>query len=710
MTSVPHHKITSEHLARKAVVYLRQSTPQQVRRNRESQHLQYAMAERARKLGWHTVQVIDTDLGNSASVGTARREGFEEVMASVAVGEVGIVLSREVSRLSRTDRDWCRLLEVCQVFGTLIGDEGHVYDLSNLDDQLVLGIKGTLSVVELKILRMRMVQGQEEKARRGQMLKRVPVGYQKTDVSGSVVLDPDRRIRDAVARIFQKFREVRTVRQTFQWFRDHDIELPANRAQGPGITWRAPTQSFVRDVLANPFYAGAYVWGRRPMETVVVDGKVHKRQGRPRRAEECRVFLPDHHEGYISWDTYQENQRMIRRNSLNLKADESVGPSRAGRGLLAGLLRCGRCGRKLHIRYWGRSGKAGRYLCKGDYDAGGEYCLGFGGAMVDRLFSQKLLQVISPLGAEASLQAIDELSTSGNAELQSLRDQREQLEYEARRAFEQYNAVDARNRLVASDLETRWNTKLEQLKITKARIADLEQTAPRLTSDDEERIRYLGKHFEELWNTDSISPVLRKEIIRAAIEEIVVNLNIETNTLKFVVHWKGGAHTEITMKKAEPGNAQRTSMESLDIIGAMAERYGDDQIASVLNRLGHRTGKDMRWTQTRVATARRNHKIEGQKRAKPNPDVLTLNQAARYLRVSHMTIRRLKEAGALEVRQVAPRAPWEIQRSDLDAESIRQIVEHLHRTGRLVIQGGSAVEQESLFTENKGVDNARHHA
>ncbi len=590
-----HHKVQPQHLARKAVVYLRQSTSQQVARNQESQKLQYAMIDRARKLGWQTIDVVDTDLGSSAAVGSARREGFERVMASVALGEVGIVLSREVSRLSRTDRDWCRLLEVCQVFDTLIGDEDHIYELGNLDDQLVLGIKGTLSVVELKILRMRMLQGQEEKARRGELLKRLPVGYQKGGASGKVTLDPDRRIREAISLIFKKFREVRTARQTFRWFRDHDIELPANEAQGPRIAWRIPTQGFIRDVLTNPFYGGAYVWGRRPVETVVVDGQVRKRQGRRRRAEQCRVFLPDHHEGYITWETYQENQRMMQRNSLKIKADESVGSARCGQGLLSGLLRCRRCGRKLHVRYWGRRGTAARYLCKGDFDAGGEYCLGFGGGMVDRLFSQKILEVVHPLGAEASLRAIEQSNTFEDSELQSLERQREQLAYEARRAREQYDAVDARNRLVAADLERRWNDKLELLEATTARITDLAHRRQRLSSEQEEQIRFLGRHFEEIWHSDACPVELKKEIIRAVIEEVIVDLDPEANRFKFVIHWKGGCHSELSMRKADPGTAQRTPMEALEILRSMAVRYGDDQIASVLNRLGYRTGKGMRW-------------------------------------------------------------------------------------------------------------------
>src|SRR5438270_3882795 len=314
--SLYHPKVKPEHLCRKAIVYIRQSSDKQVRQNKESQRLQYDVAGRMRGLGWKYVEVISTDLGCSAGLASARREGFERVLSSVALGEVGIVGSWEVSRLSRTDKDWCRLLEVCQIFGTLIADEQHIYDLNSLDDQLVLGIKGTLSVVELKVLRQRMQAGQESKARRGELFKRLPVGY-VLDELGKVAIHPDRRVHEALQLVFIKFRELWSVRQTFQWFRDHDVELPANPIYGTRLVWKIPSHSLIRDVLCNPFYAGAYVWGRRPVTTLLVDGRLEKRQSAMRPAEECRVFMRDHHVGYIHWATYEENRRMMRRNSVN---------------------------------------------------------------------------------------------------------------------------------------------------------------------------------------------------------------------------------------------------------------------------------------------------------------------------------------------------------------------------------------------------------
>ena len=612
-------KIKPEHLARKAIVYLRQSSDKQVRQNKESQRLQYELGDRMRALGWKEVEVLGCDLGSSAAIASARREGFERVLSSVALGEVGIVASREASRLSRTDKDWCRLIEVCQIFGTLIGDEQQVYDLNYLDDQLVLGIKGTLSVVELKILRQRMQEGQESKARRGELFKRLPVGY-ALDALDKVVFHPDQRVCEAIHLVFTKFRERWSVRQTFQWFRDHDVELPANPIQGTRLVWKVPTHGLIRDILCNPFYAGAYVWGRRPVTTLLVEGRLEKHQSATRRAEECRVFIPAHHVGYIDWATYEENQRMIRRNAVNWQADESMSAIRAGQGLLVGLLRCGHCGRKLHVRYWGGRGTHARYLCRGDYDDGGQYCIGFGGASVDRRLGQELLKAISPLGVEASLRAIEELSAGDAAQRAALSSKLEQLEYEAKKAFEQYDAVDARNRLAAAELERRWNEKLEEIGTVKERLASLNEKRHSLTVGEEARVLQMGEDFAEIWQSDRCPPTLKKMIFRTAIEEIIARTDAEKKALEFTIHWKGGAHTQLVMERPRPVTEIATPMEALEIIRRMAVRHGDDQIASVLNRLGYSTGKQKRWNQNRVATVRRNYSIPGQKRALPDPE------------------------------------------------------------------------------------------
>lgn len=701
-------KIKPKHLARKAIVYLRQSSDRQVRQNLESQRLQYELAERIRSLGWQQIEVINSDLGCSAAVGSATREGFERVLSAVALGEVGIVASREVSRLSRTDKDWCRLAEVCQIFGTLIGDEQQVYDLSYLDDQLVLGIKGTLSVVELKVLRQRLQAGQESKARRGELLKRLPVGYAR-DGTGKVVIHPDQRICEAIRLVFIKFRELWSVRQTFQWFRDHDVELPANPIRGTRLVWKIPSQSLVADILRNPFYAGAYVWGRRPMETSLVEGRLKKRQGPYRRPYDCRVFIAGHHAAYIDWATYEENQRMTHRNSVNWEPDEAMTAIRAGQGLLVGLLRCGHCGRKLHVRYWGGTGTNARYLCKGDYDDGGQYCIGFGGATVDRRISDELLKVISPLGVAASLKAIEELSAGDTAQRLALSRKLEALQYEAQRAFEQYDVVDARNRLAAAELERRWNEKLQEIDTARQQLACLSEKHGALSSEDEASILSLGENFAEAWHSSNCPATLRKMIFRTVIEEIIVRTDSKKEALQFTIHWKGGVHTQLQMNRPRSATETATSMEALDIIRRMAVCHGDNEIASVLNRLGYSTGKGNRWNQNRVATARKNYAIAGQKRALPDPERVSLNEAARLCRVSHRSIERLVEAGLLHREQVAPRAPWLIRRADLNADPVHSILKRLRRTGKLILSGGRTKAQSVLSFENQSDDNDRHY-
>jgi hypothetical protein len=311
--------------------------------------------------------------------------------------------------------------------------------------------------------------------------------------------------------------------------------------------------------------------------------------------------------------------------------------------------------------------------------------IGFGGGSVDRRVGHELLKVIAPLGVEASLRALEELSAGDAAQRAALSSQLEQLEYEAKKAFEQYDAVDARNRLAASELERRWNEKLEEIEAVQQQLSSLDGKRYALSPEEEIRIRSMGDHFAEVWQSDRCPPTLKKMIFRTAIEEIIVRTDQDKKTLELVIHWKGGVHTQLAMDRPRSATETATPMEALEIIRRMAVRHGDDQIASVLNRLGYSTGKGKRWNQTRVATARRNHSIAGQKRALPDPERVSLSEAARICGVSHHTIERLVEAGVLKREQVTPRAPWEIRRTDLDAEPIRKIIDRLLRTGKLIL-------------------------
>lgn len=696
-TPVHSHKITPAHLGRKAIVYLRQSSERQVKANTESQRLQYALADRARALGWQHVELIDTDLGRSAAIGAAPREGFERLVASVALGEVGIVLSREASRLSRTDKDWCHLLEVCQVFGTLIGDAEQTYDLDLMDDQLVLGIKATLSIVELKVLKQRLLQGMEEKARRGELKRLLPVGYVR-ELTGQVVKDPDQRVQEAIALVFRKFRDLRSGRQTFLWFRAHGVDLPVHQTRGGPVrlVWQLPTNAFLQNLLRNPAYAGAYVWGRREVRMAFEAGTLRKRQGRLRRAEDCRVFLRDHHEAYIPWETFEEHLQILRGNNMKGDSDESVGPVRAGQGLLAGLLRCGRCGRKLHVRYWGKRGTAARYLCQGAFGDGGAYCQGFGGRLVDERFGRELLAALSPHGMQASLAAAERLRAADHDQRQALARKLEQGEYEVTRAGDQYNQVDPRNRLVAAELERRWNAKLEACETLRAALAELDAATQVLSEQERAQILALGARFPDVWASPHCPVELKKRILRAVVDEVIVTKE-ETGLLRFVIHWQGGCHTEFTMVRPRSGREQKTPLEDVEVIRQLAVRYGDDDIARVLNKLGRRTGKDKRWNAQRVRTARSTYAIPGHYRTVPDPEVLTLGRAAKHCRVSQGTIMRLVTSGILPKHQILPWAPWEIRRAALESPEVQQVLARLRETGRSGLHGVPSTNQQTLF-------------
>jgi DNA invertase Pin-like site-specific DNA recombinase len=698
--ALEHNHITASQLNRKAIVYVRQSSERQVLRNKESQRLQYALKDRALALGFNRVEIIDEDMGLSAS-GVKRRPGFERMLSSVVNGEVGIILSREVSRLSRSNRDWCHLFEACGLCFTLIGDDEQVYDPNNMDDQLVLGIKATLSVVELKILQMRLVAGTENKARRGELQRLPPPGY-VWDASDKLVKDPDDRVREAIALIFTKFYEIRSIRQTFLWFHNNNTELPVNRyIDGRHILeWKLPTKSFITSVLQNPCYAGAYVWGRRTTRKEYRDGRIIKRLTCINSPEKSRVLIKDHHENYIDWRKFEEVQALISQNAMNLGNDESAGAAREGQGLLCGLLRCGHCGRKMHVRYWGRQGTAARYLCKGDFESGGSYCLGFDGSLVDRRFSKEILKVISPYGIEAGIRAAQMICGRDDEQIRLLEQKLKQVEYEERRAFEQYNEVDPRHRLVAEELEKRWNGKLEEISQVKNQMTGLVSAKHSLDRDEERTLMNLGEQFSLVWESDRCSPSIKKNILRIVIEEAVVTLSEETSELTFIIHWKGGCHTSFIMPRPPGAKGHKTSVDDLEIIGKMAVRYGDDEIARVLNKLGRRTGKGNRWNALRVKTARlRSCSIKTGELLEANEEIFSLGQAARYCGISHKSVQKLAVSGVLEKSQIVPFAPWEIRKSDLDSPTIQRIIKNLRATGKLTIEDVVHQAQLSLFGE-----------
>jgi hypothetical protein len=415
--------------------------------------------------------------------------------------------------------------------------------------------------------------------------------------------------------------------------------------------------------------------------------------------KQARVFKEDNHEGYIPLETFDEIQEMIRRNCLSQTEGEKMGAAREGQGLLGGILRCGRCGRKLYVAYYGKSGTAARYVCRGDYESGGKYCLAFGGSTVDKAFSKELLRIISPYGIQASIEAQETVSLQQQQQDKSVRQKVQQLEYEATRAFEQYNEVDPRNRLVAAELENRWNEKLEELATARKALSRIEEDRHTLTETQRERIVALGERFSDVWQSDRCANSLRKRIIRTVIREVIVDLDEHPQKLRFIIHWQGGCHTTFEMFKPPSGVGCKTSQEDLEIIRAMSVRYGDADIARVLNKLQRTTATGKRWNQHRVETIRGKYGIAGHTQRVEDPDVLTLGGAAKYLEVSPTTIKRLVREGVVANRQTIPWAPWEIAKSELDSETISRLIVRLRKTGKLCTGGTVSKNQKLLFED-----------
>jgi excisionase family DNA binding protein len=665
-------KITPEHLARGAFIYVRQSTADQLLHNHESRRRQYGLADRARQLGWQEIVVIDDDLGRSGS--GVSRPGFERLLAAICEGRAGAVFAIEASRLARNGRDWHTLIEFCGLVGTIIIDEDGVYEPRHPNDRLLLGVKGTMSELELSILRQRSLEALKQKARRGELFLTVAIGYVKVR-HDRIVKDPDQRVREAVALVFSKFAEFQSIRQVHLWFRQERIALPAvsyTVAEGRSIVWKLPVYNTVHHILTNPIYAGAYVFGRTGSRVRIEAGRKRIVRGHRRERTEWEVLLTDHHEGYLSWAEFERNQRLIADNA-NSKGLMARGSVRRGETLLAGLLRCGHCGRKLHVAYGGAHGEAGRYHCKGGFlNHGGDRCISFGSLRVDQAVGAEVLRLLKPLGIEAALEAVEARKTEAVEKRRHFELALKQARYEAALARRQYDAVDPDNRLVASELERRWNEKLIAVRQLEDEFEAIEQQRP-LTLGDEERDRLLrlGADLETAWSHPAATMATRKRIVRAVLHEIVVR--IEPGFVDMVLHWRGGDHTALKVKKNTTGKHRWTVAEETEtLVRELARLMPDRAIASVLNRAGKRTGRNNGWTQSRVTSLRNRCGIavyrDGERSERGE---VTLDEAATALNVSPMTVLRMIRRGVLAARQLCKGAPWVIRAADLNDAAVR---------------------------------------
>jgi excisionase family DNA binding protein len=681
------NKITPEHLAREAYVYVRQSTADQLLNNPESRRRQYALVARAHELGWEQVIVIDEDLGRSG--GGQVRPGFERLLAAICDGTAGAVLAIEASRLARNGRDWHTLLEFCAFVNSLIIDEDGIYDPRLINDRLLLGLKGTFSELELSIFRQRSREALRLKAARGELYMLVAIGYRR-GADDRLEQDPDRRIREALSLVFQKFSDIGSVRQLALWLRQEGIDLPVAvyGPQGRAVQWRPPRYHMVHRLLTNPIYAGAYVFGRTGSRVRLEGGRKVIVRGFVRRREEWEVLIRDHHDGYISWEEYDRNQKIIAGNA-NMKGTMVAGSVRSGGGILVGLLRCGHCGRKLKVLHHAR--RDTRYICNREMDyASDKKCIAFNNMRVDAAVSAEVLRAISPLGIDAALQLIADREQASGERLRQSEMALQQARYEVTHARRQYDAVDPDNRLVASELERRWNERLAAAARLEEQIRSLQNEQPRVLCDDERAaLLALADDLPRLWNHPAASSETRKRILRAVLKEIIVT--VEASRLRLVLHWQGGDHTRLEVAKNRTGqNRWKTDVETVQLVRDLARILPDHSIAPLLNRLGIRSAKGQSWTQLRVRNFRSVHRItvyrEGERAARRE---LILTEAASCLGVHRMTIIRLIRDGLLPARQTCVGAPYVIQEEDLDRPAVRRAL----AAGRAV---SSDPRQESM--------------
>jgi DNA invertase Pin-like site-specific DNA recombinase len=664
------NKVTPFHLQRQAVVYVRQSTTSQVENNQESTQRQYALTARAAELGWarDQIAVIDADLGLSGS-GSADRAGFGRLTTEVALGHIGIVLGLEVSRLARNNADWYRLLDLCGVTDTLIGDADGLYHPGSFNDRLVLGLKGTMSEAELHVLRARLNGGIRNKAERGELRRGLPVGFVWGEADGEVLFDPDEAVVNAIRNVFQRFLEFGSARKTWIWFLEQDLPFPNRRFPSSEVQWITATYHAIHMVLTNPTYAGAYAYGRTTRERYVDEtGKVRQRL-RQQPRDLWSVLIHEHHPGYVDWDIYLDIQARLGSNTRP-RPHEAGGAVREGSALLQGLASCGRCGRRLLVAYQG-SNSVARYYCSAGTVANGRgsRCLSIGGARIEKAVTQCFLATLTPAGTEAAVLAAEQLEADFEASLSSWRLEVERARYEAQRAERRYRAVDPDNRLVARGLEKEWEQSLRQLAKAEAALAERGQRRPRYLSQRErDLLSTLGRDLELVWDAPTTIDRDRKELLRLLIEEVVIKLTEDKASCHLVVRWKGGAVTELDVDTAyRPQPTIKTDEDTIDLLRRLAIHYTDDQIAGILNRQGRLSARGERFTAVKVQGLRYHRGIPRCQTGEPDLDggeLLPIARAAKILGIAPSTLHRWIGDGFIRAEQPTPGAPWHIRMSD----------------------------------------------
>jgi DNA invertase Pin-like site-specific DNA recombinase len=645
--SNPTSKVGAEQLARTAFLYVRQSTLRQVMHNTESTQRQYALRQRAIALGWpaERIVVIDTDQGQSGA-SAADREGFQHLVAEVGLGNAGIVLGLEVSRLARNNADWHRLLEICALSGTLICDEDGLYDPADFNDRLLLGLKGTMSEAELHFIRARLRGGQLSKARRGELQIGLPIGL-VYDPAGDVALDPDTGVQHALRHLFETFQRTGSARAVVQAFNDSHLLFPTRVHSGPRkgeLVWAPLRHSRVLQTLHNPRYAGAFVYGRHRTRKTP-DGKLTSHI-QPR--EHWTALICDRHPGYLTWEQHEHNLRTLANNARAHGADRTAGPAREGPALLQGLAVCGRCGARMTVRYHQRNATlVPDYQCIGEQiQRRAPRCLDVPGHGVDEAISQLLLDTVTPLALDVALTVQNELEARAEQADQLRRSHVERARHHTELARRRYLAVDPDNRLVADTLEADWNTALRALQTAQDQYKrDSAATHATLTDEHKTRIRQLAADFPALWSDPATPQRERKRIARLLIEDVTLN---KTDQIHLHVRLRGGQTTSRTIPiPPNSWQARQTNPDTIKLIDQLLDTHTDAETATELNHNGHRTGTNKPFTAPIINDLRRSHNLPSHRDRLRAHGLLTITETAQRLAVHTTTIKHWHAAGLL---------------------------------------------------------------
>jgi DNA invertase Pin-like site-specific DNA recombinase len=677
-------QIHSRHLERLAIVYVRQSTPQQVIKNRESTDLQYKLRRRAEQLGWASdrVVVLDEDLGQTAAT-VENRLGFQWLMAEVSLNHVGIVFGIEMTRLARSNKDWHQLLELCAIFDTLLADQDRLYDPADYSDRLLLGLTGIMSEAELHILRNRMMQGKRNKAERGELFSHVSRGFVRTG-SGEVIMDPDEQVQAVMRLFFEKFEILGSGRKLLRWLLENDIRLPVRPSQGPDrgeLKWRRATPGAIYKILHHPMYAGAYSYGRHPTDPR------RKIPGRPGTGtttapmDRWQVLKKDRLPSYISWEQYLANLQCLTRNTSRFT---SLGAPREGEALLGGLVTCEGCDHRMMVVYHDGASQ-GRYVCYTRDPIPGLVCQSVQAKVVDHLVANQVLRALEPAALEISLAAAEEFRREHQRVDEHWQKRLERAAYQAQRAWRQYDAVEPENRLVARELESRWEEALHEQRELEEEYARFQHEQARtLASGDRDRILSLSSDVAALWEAPSTTPVDRKTIFRSLVERVVVRVPEQTEVVEVTIRWAGGFESRHETTRPVACYEQLRDYDRLRSRVLELREAGESatRIAERLNAEGYSTprGKKFQAATVRTLLSRRalsrcqtDEKPENQ--GPPGVERWSISQLVQELNVPISTLCRWCRRGWMHARQGRD-GRWTIWADAQELARLRRLREH----------------------------------